>query len=328
MLAVRQLEVGGKLILETLPVPRPGPGEVLIRMAASPINPSDLALLKGGYLNRNFPFTPGLEGSGVVVETGGGLMAGLRKGKRVACTPNQEDDGTWAEYMKTSVMRTVPLPRSSSLEQGSMMLVNPMTAMAFLHMAKEGKHRAMVNNAAASALGKMLIRLSAESGIPLINIVRKEEHEQELKIMGASHVLNSRAASFETDLKQLAKKLEATLIMDAVSGPQTAALLSAAPPKSTLLTYARLSGEKILVDPGDLIRDDKRIFGFRLGNWLQTKGILFKIRFIKQVKKQLGTTLSSHINKTFSLNEVEEAIMYYREHMSEGKIILKTVYKE
>lgn len=323
MLAIRQHEADGKLYVESLPLPQPGPGEVLIKMAAAPINPSDLALLKGGYMKRTYPFTPGLEGSGMVVASGGGFLAGLRMGKRVACSPNPEGDGTWAEFMISSVLRTVPLPRGISLDQGAMMLVNPMTAMAFLHMAGEGKHRAMVNNAAASALGKMLIRLATEKGIPLINIVRNEEQVNELKHMGASHVLNSADTSFEADLSKLASKLDASLFLDAVSGSLASLLLRAAPPGSTLLTYARLSGDPLSADPGDLIREDKKITGFLLGSWLQTKGILFKLKFIKQVKKQLGGTLTTHINKSFDLKDVEEAIKYYREHMSLGKIILK-----
>ncbi|MEN8202265.1 MAG: zinc-binding dehydrogenase [Bacteroidota bacterium] len=328
MLAIRQHKADGKLILEEVALPRPGPGEVLVRMHASPINPSDLALLKGGYLKRNYPFIPGLEGSGVLVDHGGGLLAGLRKGKRVACTPDPEGDGTWAEYIKTSVMRTVPLPGSISMEQGAMMLVNPMAAMAFLHLARKGKHRAMVNNAAASSLGKMLIRLCAERDLPLINIVRKEEQRNELKNLGASHVLNSSDESFEAELKQLASRLEASLFLDAVGGHQCASLLSAAPPRSTLIAYARLSGDPISADPGDLIREDKKIAGFQLGNWLQTKGILFKLRFINQVKKHMDGALSSHVNQTFALNDVEEAISYYRTHMSQGKIILKTTNNE
>ena len=118
MFAIRQHEAGGKLVVESIPVPQPGAGEVLVRMHASPVNPSDLALIQGNYLARNFPFTPGLEGSGVVVSSGGGLLPGMRVGKRVACSPNPEGDGTWAEYMKTSAMRTIPLSRKISYEQG------------------------------------------------------------------------------------------------------------------------------------------------------------------------------------------------------------------
>ena len=111
MKAARQKVAGGPLSLEEVDVPRPGRGEVLIKMDSSPINPSDLALIAGGYLERNYPFTPGLEGSGRVVRSGGGILAGLRMGKRVACSPHAGGDGTWAEYMLTSAMSLLPFPK-------------------------------------------------------------------------------------------------------------------------------------------------------------------------------------------------------------------------
>jgi NADPH:quinone reductase-like Zn-dependent oxidoreductase len=328
MLAIRQYEPDGKLVVETIPVPQPGRGEVLVKMAASPINPSDLALLKGGYMKRSYPFTPGLEGSGVVVDSGGGVMARLRKGKRVACTPNPEGDGTWTEFMLTSAMRTIPLPAAITQEQGAMTVVNPMTAMAFLHMAKTGKHPAVVNNAAASSLGKMLIRLCVDQKIPLINIVRNATHVEELKNLGASYVLNSQDKGFETELISLATELGATLFLDALSGPLTYQLLQAAPPRSTIVVYARLAGESMQINSGHLIRRDIKIVGFQLGNWLQTKGIFFKLAFIKGVKKQLGNALSSHINQTFSLEDVEKAIVHYTQNMSSGKALLLIKQKE
>ena len=322
MHAIRQHKAGGNLVSESVPVPLPGAGEVLVKMQASPINPSDLALLKGNYLARKYPFIPGLEGSGVVVSSGGGMLAGARVGKRVACTPDPLGDGTWADYMKTSVMRTVPISRTTSFEEGAMMLVNPMTAMALVQIAKKGKHRAIVNNAAASALGKMLIRLTNRYEIPLINIVRREEQVTELKSMGATHVLNSEEGSFESTLKQHAHELGANLILDAVSGSQTSLLLRAAPRGSTLITYGRLSGDPVLVDPGILIKEEKQITGFQLGNWFQSKSMTFKLRFISHVKKNLSDTLLTHIDRRMPLEKVEEALALYSKNMSAGKIML------
>jgi NADPH:quinone reductase-like Zn-dependent oxidoreductase len=309
--------------MEEVDLPRPGRGEVLIKMDSSPINPSDLALLAGGYLKRNYPFTPGLEGSGTVIRSGGGILARLRMRKKVACSPISGGDGTWSEYMLTSAMHCAPLPRNISMEQGSMMLVNPMTAMAFVLLAREGKHKAMVNNAAASSLGKMLIRMCRLKRIPLINIVRKEEQIEELKQLGASHVLNSSSKTFELDLKQLAQELEATLFLDAVTGSQTPILLRAAPAGTKLVAYARLSGEDIKAEAGELIRKNKQIVGFQLGNWLQRKNLLFKLMFIHRVKKHLGRELTSHIRYTTPLAKVEEALSNYPKNMSKGKIILK-----
>jgi NADPH2:quinone reductase len=323
MAAIRQHEPGGSLQVEHIPVPRPGPGQVLVRMEASPINPSDLALLAGGYIERSYPFTPGLEGSGTVVEAGSGLLPRLRLGKRVACSPAHGSDGTWAGYMLTSVMNVAPIPAHVSMEQGSMMLVNPMTAVAFIQLAAEGKHRAIINNAAASSLGKMMVRLTRNRGIPLINVVRSEAQAETLKELGAVHILNSRSPSFAEELKSLAHTLKATLVLDAVTGSQSAVLLDAAPPGSTLVVYARLSGDPFQADPYSLIREGKKVAGFYLADWLQDKSLLFKLRFISRVKKALDSDLASIVNRSYPLEHAEEAIAYYRDHMSDGKVVLQ-----
>ena len=204
------------------------------------------------------------------------------------------------------------------------MLVNPMTAMAFIHMAKNGKHPAMVNNAAASALGKMLVRLCNRYSIPLINIVRKQDQTTDLKNMGASFVLNSSEENFEEDLKRLSGDLNATLFLDAVTGDLANILLRAAPRGTTLVTYARLSGDPVYLDPGMLIKEEKQVIGFQLGNWLQTKSLPFKLRFTGTVKKQLTDSLTTRINRSMDLEQVQEAIDLYIENMSAGKVVLVT----
>src|ERR1044071_1156223 len=142
MHAVQLDEPNGKLMLHEIPVPRPQAGQVLIRMPAAPINPSDLGSLSGlSYSgSRTFPFTPGLEGSGTVVEAGEGFMPRLLNGRRVACSALLTGDGTWAEYMVTSARLCMPLTTNVSLEQGTMLLVNPLSALAILEIAQRGKH--------------------------------------------------------------------------------------------------------------------------------------------------------------------------------------------
>jgi len=322
MRAVRQHAPGGGLVTESVPLPEPGPGEVLVRMHASPINFSDLSMIRSNTPLFRYPFIPGLEGSGVVMKAGKGLLPALRKGKRVACTPVPGRDGAWAEYMVTSAMRCVPLPAGISAEQGSMMLINPMTALAFIELAKRDRHRAMVNNAAASALGKMLIRLSGKYNLPLINIVRKETQVRALEKMGAEYVLNSSESNFPDELHRLTRELGATLILDAVTGPQSALLLGAAPPGAMLIAYARLSGENMTVEPGSLIREGKHLSGFQLGRWLDSKSLLCKLRFTRRVGSMMAGILASPIRTSMPLEKAEEAIRLYTEHMSEGKILL------
>jgi NADPH:quinone reductase-like Zn-dependent oxidoreductase len=322
MKAVRQHEAGGALVIETVPVPKPGKGEVLVKMHSSPVNPSDLALLKGGYLERNYPFVAGLEGSGRVVASGGGAIANMRKGKWVACTPDPAGDGTWAEFMKTTALHTVTLPKGITPAQGSMMLVNPLTAVALLEIAKKGHHSALVNNAAASALGKMLIRLSGKSGIPLINIVRSNDHMEELKSLGARYVLNSTEPSYEKELTQMASRLKATLLLDAVGGEASSILMRAAPHGSTLLMYARLSGQPVVADPGWMIQEGKKIEGFQLGQWLDELGIMAKLRLISRVKKGMSGPLNSPVRTTMPMEEIHKALSLYQKQMSAGKIII------
>ncbi len=323
MLAAVQHEAGAPLQIERLPLPLPGPGEVLVRMHAAPINPSDLATLQGGYLDSPYPLIPGLEGSGQVVASGQGLLASMRLGKTVACTPNPGGGGSWAAYMRCSAMRCVPLPKACDPIQGAMMLVNPMTALALIRMAEEEKHKAVVNNAAASALGKMLIKLAVHRHIPLINIVRKQAQVDELLELGAVHVLNSTSPDFESALSNLSHELNATLFLDAVTGPATAQLLRCAPEGSTLLAYARLSGEELSADPAQFISQGKSIRGFQLGNFLRNKSLLYKLRMTAELKKLHPSLLGSKIHTSFALSEVNKAIAVYRENMSAGKIILK-----
>ena len=155
------------LRVEQRPVPKPGKDEVLVKVAASPINPSDLAFLDGNYgFDNPPPVVPGGEGSGTVVAVGPGSMGRYFLGKRVACLSNGERDGTWAEYVVASTKGgAFPLNKSVSLEQGAMSVINPLTASAFLEITNDGEHKAIVLTAAASALGQMVNRL----GLSLIH---------------------------------------------------------------------------------------------------------------------------------------------------------------
>src|SRR5215467_12478060 len=211
----------GSLTVAELPVPRPGPGEVLVRVAASPVNPSDLMFITGNYgFKKSLPATPGFEGSGTVVETGGGIMARFMKGRRVACAAAdpKSSGGMWAEYIVTAANFCVPLRKDVDLEHGATMLVNPLTAWALVDEARRGGHRAAVQTAAASALGRMVIRLGQKFGLPVVNVVRRAEQVELLRAMGAEHVLNSADPGFDEALRALCHKLRATISFEAVSG--------------------------------------------------------------------------------------------------------------
>ena len=182
MLAARLLAYDGKpesLAVAEVDVPRPGPGEVLVRMHRSPLNPSDVLFVRGLYgFTKPLPAIPGFEGSGTVVATGSGILPTFLAGRRVACTAADANvaGGTWAEYLVTSARLCVPLQKHVDLEQGATMLVNPLMAWALMDEVRRGRHRCVVQTAAASALGKMVIRLAHRRSIPVINVVRRADH--------------------------------------------------------------------------------------------------------------------------------------------------------
>jgi NADPH:quinone reductase-like Zn-dependent oxidoreductase len=139
-----------------LPVPMPGRGQVLVRIEAAPCNPSDLMLLLGKYGQlKTLSSVPGWEGAGTVVASGGGLLAGWLRGKRVACAVQADRHGTWAEYMVAQAMQCIPLKKDIRFEQGACLIINPLTAMGLLDTARRGGHAAAVHTAGASQLGRM-----------------------------------------------------------------------------------------------------------------------------------------------------------------------------
>jgi NADPH2:quinone reductase len=164
------------VVVKEVPMPVPRSGEVLVRMEAAPINPSDLGVLTGNYgAIKNPPFIPGFEGSGTVVLNGGGILGWRIMGKRVSTVAGETTDGTWAEYMVTDAKSCIPIPDAVSFENGACAVVNPLTVEMFMDYTTRQKHRAIIHTAAASQLGKMMVRTCQQKRIPLINIVRRPE---------------------------------------------------------------------------------------------------------------------------------------------------------
>ena len=321
---IRQYEKGGKLVVEEVEIPKVGKGQVLVKMIASPINPSDLSMLNGTFNTQpDYPFVPGIEGSGVVVAAGKGIIPAMRKGKLVACSPIPNCDGTWAEYMLTDGTRCVPIPKNVSPVQGAMMIVNPMTAMGFIDAVKSGKHKAFMNNAAGSALARMVSGLAKEKGVPLINIVRRKEQADALIAAGEKFVLCSATKDFSQQLQKLSKELNATLFFDAVGGVHTQQLIEAAPFGSNIKLYSNLSGEKFCVNSRTILQNEKVIDGFALGNFTASKSIFQLLKISKQIGKLMPTIFKSNIRKEFEMERINEAIEFYKADMSSGKVLIK-----
>jgi NADPH:quinone reductase len=315
----------GSLTVAEVPVPRPGAGEVLVKVFASPVNPSDLMFITGNYgFKKPLPTTPGFEGSGTVVEAGSGMMARFMKGRRVACAAADPKSagGMWAEYLVTSAQFCVPLSKRVEIEQGATMLVNPLTAWALVDEARRGRHRAAVQTAAASALGKMVVRLGQKFGLPVVNVVRRVEQVELLRGIGAEHVLNSSDPGFDDALRKLCRKLGASISFEAVSGEMSGRVLRAQPQGSRMLVYGGLSLRRVEIDPGALIFEGKHVEGFWLSAWLRKHNILSQLRVARQVQELLGGDLKTDICARLPLEKAAEGLAQYAANMSAGKVLL------
>jgi NADPH:quinone reductase-like Zn-dependent oxidoreductase len=322
-LVLHRYDIGSyaSLTLEERPTPQPSRGEVLVRMAASPINPSDLASLQGLYgVKKALPMVPGIEGCGTVVASGSSFLARRLMGKRVACAAGA-GDGAWAEYMVAPGLQCSPLPASISDDQGAMRIVNPYTAWAHLQIARRTSARAIVQTAAASALGQMVNRLARLRGVTVINIVRRDPQVETLRALGAEHILNSESPDFDSQLGDLCRRLDARLAFDAVSGAMTARLLGAMPPEARVVVYGGLAGELISVNPGDLIFNQRSVEGFYLGRWVAHQSPLALLAMQRQLYR-LGDLTHAVIQLRAPLEDVQDAISTYEANMSAGKILL------
>lgn len=328
MRAVQLHSYDGKpedLTVAEVPVPRPGPGEVLVKVFASPVNPSDLMFITGNYgFKKPLPAIPGFEGSGTVVEVGSGMMARFMKGRRVACAAAdaKSKGGTWAEYIVTSAQFCVPLGKNVEMEHAATMLVNPLTAWALVSEAGKGHHRAAVQTAAASALGRMVIRLGQKFGLPIVNVVRRKEQVDLLRGMGAAHVLNSSDPDFDAELRKLCRRLGASISFEAVAGEMSARVLAAQPDGSRMLVYGGLSLKPVEIDPGSLIFERKRVEGFWLSGWLRGRNLLSQLRLARQVQAMLAGDLKTEIRARLPLEKAGEGLKQYSADMTAGKVLI------
>jgi len=247
MKAVVNQRQGLNLVYGVVDIPTPtvqGATDLIVKMTASPVNPSDLGSvgmvarfggdavvggespstvsaplpepMPGMFAADGATLPVGSEGFGVVVAAGDSPEAQALIGKKVAfCT-----GGTYAQYAKTQsdAPMFACLPDDYAGTEAASLFVNPLTVVGFVHTMREEGHKAIVHTAAASQVGRMLIKHCKEEAIPLVNIVRKESSVEILKALGAEHVVNSSAATFKEDLLAAINATAATIAFDATGG--------------------------------------------------------------------------------------------------------------
>ena len=332
-----------EISLLDVPTPEPGPDEVVVRVEAAPINPSDLGLLIGaadmstakasggkdapiitakvpegamramaGRLDESMPV--GNEGAGVVIKTGSSDAAKALMGKTVAMIGG----AMYAQYRTLKVRECLPLPAGTTPAEGASCFVNPLTALGMTETMRREGHKALVHTAAASNLGQMLNKICIKDGIPLVNIVRSKEQADILHKIGAKHVVDSAAPSFLSDLTNALVETGATIAFDAIGGGKLAGdilnCMEIAINK-TAKEYSRYGSnvhKQVYVYGGLDIRPIELPRGFGMawgvGGWLLFP-FLMKIgqadgaRLRQRVVDELKTTFASHYTKVVSLQE-------------------------
>lgn len=323
MRAILLKEINGPLVVEEVPIPKPQPGQVLVKMEASAIHPADFTMIRGQYgVTKSLPFIPGLEGCGTVIENGGGLLGWKLTGHKVAASSTAKTTGTWAEYMIAESSKCIPLDNDITFEEGAFAIGNPLTALGFYDMAQNEKARAVIFSAACSAVARMSSRYFEFKGMEVINIVRRSEQVEILKAEGVKHILNSSDINFEENLNELITKLNPTVFFDSVAGSLTGTVLKAMPSRSVCFLYGFLSKDKCEIDGRDMRMKDKTLRGFWLTQWLKEKGMVSLLSSLSEMKSNLKTSLKTVVSKVISIDEIEEGILYYKKHMSEGKIVI------
>mmetsp|Transcript_15958 Transcript_15958/g.50007 ORF Transcript_15958/g.50007 Transcript_15958/m.50007 type:complete len:362 (-) Transcript_15958:65-1150(-) len=287
------VEPGGESVedarIEVMDAVMPGElkmDEVLIKVAAAPINPSDYGAWLGPKKAEWQPRPVGNEGSGVVVKVGSKVaasLAGVSVGCKVGFTGLKRGQGSYSEYVVGSLAMTFVMDDAVPVEDAASFFVNPYTAVGILDTAlSRHRARAFVHTAAASQVGQMLVKLAARENVQLINVVRSEKQAKTLADLGASTVVVVQDP--ETDehgkdkLREVVAAAGATVAFDAVAGAMTGFLVSILPVRSTVYVYGRLDGDVRGVPPIDLIYRRKQLKGWYLKTYLLDEGPLASAR--------------------------------------------------
>ncbi len=324
MQSVRFTEFGNPadvLRVEDLPRPEPGENQVLVRLRARSINPSDLLTVRGlyGALPR-LPATPGLEGMGEVAATGAGVD-GLQPGRRVIPLGVQ---GTWQEYVLAAPEQLIPVPDAVSDQTAAQFVVNPLTAwiMTVEELALEPDEW-LLQTAAGSTLGRVVLQIARQRGFKTINVVRRREQAEELKALGADECISTDDEDLAERVREITGKAGLTKAIDAVGGTTGAAVMSALGRGGVMLVYGLLSGRPMPVDGGRMIFNSTTLRGFWLGEWLRSSAPA-RVQAVtaEMLRAMASNEIVPPVEAEYPLADVLKAIEHAERPGRSGKVLL------
>ena len=311
------------LTCKDVATPEPGRGQVRVRMIASPINPSDLMLTRGKYMTQPVPGQGvGYEGVGIVEKAGPGLLGKYMKGRRVAVL--NAAGGNWAEYAVLPANRVVPVAADLPDEQVASFFVNPATVLSMVREVLQVRRgQWLLNNAAGSALGRMIIKLGRHDGFRTINVVRREALIPELKGLGADEVIVEGKENLSERVKAITGQGGLKYAVDPVGGVSGSSVFESLALDGHMLVYGTLSGEPLVISPRPLIAG-KRLEGFYLGHYMQSRPIWKNLLLFKEIARLIRAgVLDTPPGPVFRLEQIAEAVKEAEKPGKQGKILLK-----
>ena len=326
------LQAPGKVGFGQVPKPKPGHGQVLIKVDSAALNPSDVLFMQGA--SGRVPsenYTPGWEGSGVVEEVGSGLATQWLQGKRVAFMKATEPagqyniGGAFAEYAITNVKQVIPLDDSASLESGATYFVNPLTAVGMVKRAKELGATALILTAGASQLGRMIVRIAPTYGITPIPTVRRAEQADLLKNeFGCEYVINTSDEDYKTKFAEISKKLNPTVCLECISGETTGEMFNYLGMGGTVILYGALSLKPASgINPMAFLGKNMKMEAFLLPFLLNPMSLLEYAQFVMEVEPLYKSMLTTTISARYGLHEMNEAMAFYAANQTAGKILIR-----
>jgi NADPH:quinone reductase-like Zn-dependent oxidoreductase len=313
------------LAVEERPVPEPRQGEARVRMVATPVNPSDLLYVRGVYsgVQPRFPAPAGFEGVGIVDALGPGARD-LIPGQRVSVVNSQ--GGNWAEYAVVPASDLIPVADDVPDEQAASFVINPATALLMIRRVlavPQGEW--LLQSAAGSEIGRMMIKIAKRDGIRTINIVRRRESVAELEQLGADAVIVSTDRPIDEQVRDIVGPEGVKYAVDPVVGETGTQMFKALHEDGRMLVYGSLTGEPIRVgeDPRYILSGRRILEVFWLGYWLPRLGTEDRHKLTDAIAGLIHDgIIETRPGLRYSLDEIDAAVAQAESTGKEGKVLL------